>query len=175
MSKRHSDIPGIEWKQADVRSLGFLPSKCIDVAFDKGTLDAFIFGSCWSPPEEVKTNTERYMREVHRVLQDGGVFLYITFRQAQFIRPLLNPEGRLWEMNMQILQSEEGTFPYYGYVLQKRTSPPDDGALSADSKEGARCGEELEEAQPESGDTVTLQMSGDSPPADPEMFGALFS
>lgn len=121
MTKRHAEIPGIEWKQADVRDLKILADESIDVALDKSTLDAMIYGSIWNPPDEVKINTGRYMREVHRVLKNDGMFLYITFRQAHLIRPLLNPDGRLWDMKMQILQSEEGTFPYYGYVIRKKT------------------------------------------------------
>jgi hypothetical protein len=34
------------------------------VAFDKGTLDAMIHGSPWSPPDQVLSDTSRYMREV---------------------------------------------------------------------------------------------------------------
>ena len=35
-----------------------------DVAFDKGTMDAMIYGSPWSPPDEVNKNTSKYLREV---------------------------------------------------------------------------------------------------------------
>lgn len=120
MSERHQKIPGIEWKQADVRNMDLLADRSVDVAFDKGTLDAMIYGSGWNPPEEVKDNTGRYMREVYRVLKDNGAFLYITFRPAHFIRPLLNPAGSLWEMDMQVLESDKGSFPYYGYFLKKK-------------------------------------------------------
>jgi len=36
----------------------------IDVAIDKGTLDAMISGSLWDPPDVVKTNTRLYIDEV---------------------------------------------------------------------------------------------------------------
>ena len=36
----------------------------VDVAFDKGTLDAMIYGSPWDPPDEVLDSTGRYIREV---------------------------------------------------------------------------------------------------------------
>jgi hypothetical protein len=41
-------------------------SKSIDVAFDKGTLDAMVDGqgSLLSPSDEMKYMTSRYMREV---------------------------------------------------------------------------------------------------------------
>ena len=64
MSKRHSHFDGITWKHADVRQLDQIPSESVDVAFDKGTLDAMIYGSPWDPPDEVRENTGRYVREV---------------------------------------------------------------------------------------------------------------
>jgi hypothetical protein len=64
MSKHHAEIEGIEWKNMDVRGMEEIPPQSIDVAFDKGTLDAMIYGSGWDPPDEVRENTGRYMREV---------------------------------------------------------------------------------------------------------------
>jgi len=57
-------LDGITWRQADVRDMPAITSDSIDVAFDKGTLDAMIHGSPWNPPDEVKQNASRYMREV---------------------------------------------------------------------------------------------------------------
>ena len=64
MSKQHSHFEGITWMHADVRQLDQIPSESVDVAFDKGTLDAMIHGSPWDPPDEVRDNTGRYIREV---------------------------------------------------------------------------------------------------------------
>lgn len=64
MAERHSKLEGIEWKHMDVRNMVGIPDKSIDVAFDKGTLDAMIHGSPWSPPHEVKENTSKYLKEV---------------------------------------------------------------------------------------------------------------
>jgi EEF1A lysine methyltransferase 4 len=64
MSKRHAEIDGIAWMQADVRQMDQIPSGSINVAFDKGTLDAMIHGSPWDPPDDVRNNTGRYVREV---------------------------------------------------------------------------------------------------------------
>jgi len=41
-----------------------IPSHSIDVAIDKGTLDAMISGSLWDPPDVVRTNTKKYIDEV---------------------------------------------------------------------------------------------------------------
>jgi hypothetical protein len=68
MQERYASDEGIEWKHADVREL---PKETggVDVAFDKGTLDAMIFGSPWSPPDVVKENTKKYMDEVRYVFE----------------------------------------------------------------------------------------------------------
>ena len=64
MTERHKDISGIEWQRVDVRDMPSVTTGSIDVAFDKGTLDAMIYGSPWSPPDEVKENTSNYLKEV---------------------------------------------------------------------------------------------------------------
>ncbi|KAG8632154.1 hypothetical protein KVT40_001294 [Elsinoe batatas] len=117
MSERHNHIQGIQWRQVDVRDMNSVEDGAVDVAFDKGTLDAMIWGSNWSPPDEVRDNTSKYLREVHRVLKDNGAFLYLTFRQPHFMKPLLNPDG-LWDLDLQVL-SGGGGFDYYGYVIRK--------------------------------------------------------
>jgi hypothetical protein len=64
MRSRHKDKPQVEWKVGDVRDMTEIATKSVDVAFDKGTLDAMIHGSPWSPPDEVMKNTGRYINEV---------------------------------------------------------------------------------------------------------------
>lgn len=54
---------GVTWLCEDVRDMSTIESKSVDVAFDKGTLDAMIYGSPWDPPDEVKDNSSRYMKE----------------------------------------------------------------------------------------------------------------
>ncbi|KAI0888519.1 S-adenosyl-L-methionine-dependent methyltransferase [Annulohypoxylon maeteangense] len=120
MSKRHSSMEGIEWKYADVRRMDDLPDKSVDIAFDKGTLDAMIYGSPWCPPDDVKDNTSQYIREVSRVLKDDGVFLYVTYRQPHFIRPLLNCKGTDWDIELDILGDGTSSFSYHGFVLRKK-------------------------------------------------------
>ncbi|KAI1134591.1 S-adenosyl-L-methionine-dependent methyltransferase [Hypoxylon sp. FL0543] len=121
MSQRHSGMEGIEWKHADVRHLEDLPEKSIDIAFDKGTLDAMIHGSPWSPPDDVKENTSQYIREVYRILKDDGVFLYVTYRQPHFIRPLLNCDGTDWEIETEVLGDGTSSFAYHGFALTKKS------------------------------------------------------
>lgn len=66
MSLKHSHLEGITWMHTDVRNMDQILTASVDVAFDKGTLDAMIHGSPWDPPEEVLDNTSRYIREVGR-------------------------------------------------------------------------------------------------------------
>ncbi|KAK1625046.1 S-adenosyl-L-methionine-dependent methyltransferase [Colletotrichum phormii] len=120
MRQRHADVAGIEWQWADIRDMPeAAPTASVDVAFDKSTLDAMIHGSPWSPPDDVRENTAKYLSEVHRALKDDGVFLYITYRQPHFMRPLLNADN-LWVMDMHVLSDGESAFDYYGFVLRKR-------------------------------------------------------
>jgi hypothetical protein len=107
MKSRHTDKPQVEWMVGDVWNMAEIDSKSVTVVFDKGTLDAMIYGSPWSPPEEVLENSGRYINEIRlvkaeesktdanrdkimRVLEDDGVFLYVTYRQPHFIKPILN-------------------------------------------------------------------------------------
>jgi SAM-dependent methyltransferase len=121
MAERHRNKPGVEWRCMDVRNMADLADKSVGVAFDKGTLDAMIHGSPWSPPPDVRENTGKYLAEVHRVLSDDGIFLYVTFRQPHFMRSLLNPQN-LWELDLQVLGGHHGEFEYYGWVIRKATS-----------------------------------------------------
>ncbi|KAF1835028.1 hypothetical protein BDW02DRAFT_524120 [Decorospora gaudefroyi] len=114
MRTRH---PAIFWKLADVRNMSDIATRSIDVAFDKGTLDAMIYGSPWSPPDEVLRNSGLYMDEVWRVLKDDGVFLYITYRQPHFIKPILNRGGE-WDLDMEVMGGGD-SFQYFGFVLRK--------------------------------------------------------
>ena len=57
-------LEGVRWCCADVRDMPVVDTRSIDVAFDKGTLDAMIYGSPWNPPFEVKENAGRYLKEV---------------------------------------------------------------------------------------------------------------
>jgi hypothetical protein len=66
MKSRHPNEPQVEWRVGDVRDMKSIDSNSVDVAFDKGTLDAMIYGSPWSPPDEVMENSGRYLSEVSR-------------------------------------------------------------------------------------------------------------
>ncbi|KAH9890176.1 S-adenosyl-L-methionine-dependent methyltransferase [Xylariomycetidae sp. FL2044] len=119
MAQRHRDKEGIEWKHADVRNMSDVPTASVDVAFDKGTMDAMIHGSPWSPPDDVFENTGSYIQEVLRVLKPDGKFLYVTYRQPHFIKPLFNRDKADWDIELEELGGTGSTFSYYAFTLRK--------------------------------------------------------
>ncbi|KAH7091507.1 S-adenosyl-L-methionine-dependent methyltransferase [Paraphoma chrysanthemicola] len=119
MKSRHPSKPQVEWQVGDLRDMTAIASKSIDVAFDKSTMDAMIYGSPWTPPDEVLANTGKYISEVHRVLKDDGVFLCVTFRQPHFMKPIINRNNE-WDLRMDEIGSGN-SFQYFGFVLKKRS------------------------------------------------------
>jgi hypothetical protein len=70
------------WQVMDVRDLK-LEDGSIDVAIDKGTLDAFLHGSLWDPPDDVRENVGKYVDEVClSFLQFGCVYRLILTSQV---------------------------------------------------------------------------------------------
>jgi hypothetical protein len=65
----------ITWLTMNVCTMAFP----IDIAIDKGTLDAMLYGSLLDLANEVKANLKTYLDQVARVLKsDGGKWLYVT-------------------------------------------------------------------------------------------------
>ena len=51
------------------------------------------------------------------MLKDDGVFLYVTYRQPHFIKPILNRANE-WNLEMVTMGSGD-SFQYFGFVLKK--------------------------------------------------------
>jgi hypothetical protein len=64
---------------------------------------------------ERRVNADR--DKVLRVLKDDGVFLYITYRQPHFIKPILNRANE-WDLEMEVM-GDGDSFEYFGFVLKK--------------------------------------------------------
>lgn len=107
----------------------------------------------WDPPDDVRENVERYLREVVRVLAPRGTFLYITYRQPHFMKPLLTRED--WDLRVETLPDREGgVFEYFAYVMQK-TGEEDSQSASDSKKESEK--ESEKESGSETGDVQDLK------------------
>ena len=53
-------------------------------------------------------------------MKDDGVFLYITYRQPHFVKPILNRKNE-WDLDMEIMGGGD-SFQYFGFILKKNTS-----------------------------------------------------
>ncbi|KAH7346475.1 S-adenosyl-L-methionine-dependent methyltransferase [Rhexocercosporidium sp. MPI-PUGE-AT-0058] len=112
------------WSVMDVRQLEFQDAS-IDAAIDKSTLDAFLHGSLWNPPEDVREYVGAYVDQVARVLKPGGKWLYITYRQPHFMKQFLLREDK-WSLEVETLVDPDGGggFEYFGFVMTRHDNPP---------------------------------------------------
>ncbi|TQS34594.1 hypothetical protein Golomagni_05017 [Golovinomyces magnicellulatus] len=117
MKKTYASLQ-TQWLVMDVRDLQ-LEKESVHIAIDKGTLDAFLHGSLWEPPSDVTDNVGKYVDQVVKVLKPGGKWLYITYRQPHFIKPLLSRCA--WKLDVEALEDPNGAggFSYYGFVMTK--------------------------------------------------------
>lgn len=59
--------------------------------------------------------------KVARVLKPGAQWLYITYRQPHFLKPLLTRED-VWDLSVEVLEDPDGGggFEYFGFVMKKK-------------------------------------------------------
>lgn len=60
--------------------------------------------------------------QVARVLKPGGQWLYITYRQPHFMKPLLLREK--WSLKVEILEDPDGGggFEYFGFIMTRNSA-----------------------------------------------------
>ncbi|KAJ2005372.1 hypothetical protein GGI04_001353 [Coemansia thaxteri] len=116
MRQRTQHQPKMTWEVMDVRALA-LDDGSVDVAIDKGTLDALMCdkGDVWDPSPELCENVGREVGEVDRVLAAGGKFIWITFSQPHFWRRHLVRDS--WALEIERLN--DGGFDYFVYIATK--------------------------------------------------------
>lgn len=98
-------------------------------------------GSVWDPPDDVRQNIDRYLREVVRVLVPGGTLLYISPRQSHFMKSLLARED--WDLSVETLPDrEKGVFEYFAYVMKKFGHQDSEEASDSTTQSGLDTGDE---------------------------------
>lgn len=107
------------WILMDVRELDLPDASVISQSTKEHSTLSFmaLYGT---PPDDVRTNVGKYVNEVARVLRPGGLWLYITYRQPHFMKPLLTREKQ-WALSVEILEDPDGAggFDYFGFVMAK--------------------------------------------------------
>lgn len=54
------------------------------------------------------------------MLKDNGRFIYVTYRQPHFVKPLINCEGVEWDVNVVTLGGSDSSFEYHGFIVEKK-------------------------------------------------------
>ena len=112
----------LKWLVQDVRTMTDLEDGSFDVVIDKGTLDVFYCQNAagstpedpWNPSEAVRQPVLDTLRQVYRVLKPNGLFLYVTFGQPPFRKPLL-AEAAPWRQ----LTVKNMNDIYFMYIMTK--------------------------------------------------------
>ncbi|CAN7984806.1 unnamed protein product [Ixodes hexagonus] len=114
----------MKWHVMDATQLRF-PDASFDVVIEKATLDSMMVHEKdpWNLSEETHLKVDLVLREVSRVLRDGGRFISITFAQPHFRGPLYaNPD---FGWSLETYEFGEG-FHYFYYLMTKgRTLLPE--------------------------------------------------
>ncbi|KAJ4790958.1 Methyltransferase-like protein 13 [Rhynchospora pubera] len=131
--------PEMKWRIMDITNLQF-SDEVFDIVLDKGGLDALM------EPEVGTTLGSKYLKEVKRVLKNGGKFICLTLAESHVLG-LLFPEFRFgWEMTIQAIPnkpSSKSNFETFMVVMVKgkSTAPTsvkslfDDSLLSFSTKQ----------------------------------------
>lgn len=117
---KSEDTRGMKWDVVNLLEKFPYESSSFDVAIDKATLDALITEKAdkWNPDPEAFEISEKYFKEVERVLKPNGIFVLITFGQPHFRRKLFERDIYNWNLDVQTIQPNGG-FHFFIYVCRK--------------------------------------------------------
>ncbi|KAF2829404.1 hypothetical protein CC86DRAFT_392513 [Ophiobolus disseminans] len=109
----------------DLLERGYTNQICID--FSTAVVDLMKSRHTDKPEVDWKVGDVRNMTDVDtqsvdvlRVLKDNSVFLYATYREPRFIKPIINRENE-WDLEMEIMGGGD-SFEYFGFILKKHNS-----------------------------------------------------
>jgi len=121
MENRCKNLTKMKWMVMDVMDLQFSKSH-FDIVIDKGTMDALLCDqeSAWEVEESLAINIDKMLSEINRVLTDNGVYIYITFGQPHFRKPLIQKEKYQWDLHVETIGE---FFHYFIYIVTKRLNP----------------------------------------------------
>ena len=101
--------PSMKWDVMDILDLKYEDAS-FDIVLDKGTMDAIMCekGDVWNVSEELASKIDIMLTGVSRILKPGGKYIYITFGQPHFRKPLMLKEKYGWTFQQETL----GMFPF---------------------------------------------------------------
>ncbi|GIQ81334.1 hypothetical protein KIPB_002279 [Kipferlia bialata] len=121
MAQRNRHRRQMDFLTMDARKLDF-PAQSFDMVLDKGTLDSIACSECAAA--DIFTT----LREVHRVLKPGGVYILVTHSDPQTRMPLLVSPALRWRVtyvNIEHGKEEgeregEGGAGHFFFICQKQ-------------------------------------------------------
>ena len=108
MKEKYQSCPGLEWKIADCLSLPF-QANTFNYIFDKATIDTM---RC---DEKGSKSVNTALKEIHRVLKPGGIFVVITYG----IESTRNKDFEAAGFNVSKCLTITGSPSHYIYVCTK--------------------------------------------------------
>lgn len=114
MNKKHMNYPGLEYHEMDAKNLNF-ETKYFDIIIDKGLIDSL---RC---EENFQFSVMQYLKEIHRVLNNDGVFLCVSYSVPFIILKYIEHEELKWNVTYQEIpkqvdpneNSQEGLLFYF--------------------------------------------------------------
>lgn len=102
--------PSMKWVIMDILDLKYEDAS-FDVVLDKGTMDALMCekGDVWNISEELASKVDTMLTGVSRVLKPGGKYIYITFGQPHFRKPLMLKEKYGWTFKQETIGAPSTT------------------------------------------------------------------
>lgn len=115
-------MPDMSWLVADIFELDkVFQQDSIDVAIDKGTLDALLTvkHDPWDPPKDLLDRMHSYMNQVCGVLKPNGVFVHVTFAQPHFRKRFL--EIKEFDVQVETISGPTvGAIEYFAYICRPK-------------------------------------------------------
>lgn len=125
MVERHKDKSTLTWKVMNITQLEFNDST-FDTVFDKGTLDSILCG------ENSTSTAHQSLKEIHRVLKPGGVFVCVSYGKPDNRLAYLENSGGEFHWRVEVdtvpkptvsgellTESKDGTHVHYVYTCRK--------------------------------------------------------
>jgi len=119
MQERCKTLSKMKWFVCDARYMTIFTDEQFNIIIDKGTIDAIMCeqGDVWVVEEKLASQIDLVCKEISRILKPGGTFIYISFGQPHFRKPLLDHPEYNWTYKVITIGD---FFHYFVYLLNKK-------------------------------------------------------